>query len=316
MQALVLHNPAAGGGRSEDLWPRVRSSVCPGFDTQVIRTDVHGLWTRQVHAALDRGTRLLVAAGGDGTVNALANAILLWPGGLEQPSAVQDVTLGAVGLGSSNDFHKPTPGGAEVSIKSDPSLARPRDLCRASYLTVGGDWKTRHFLVSAALGVTARANALFNQGDGLLRLLKARWTSGAILYAAVRTILSSRRGVEANIWIHGRGEVLFHQTRISNLSLLKTPHLSGGLRFDTPAAVDDGLLCVNLCHDMGRLRLLRTLAALSRGRFFGRPGCLHWSARRVTVEPAVPVALELDGEVDMCRRVTFEVLPGQLRVCA
>jgi diacylglycerol kinase family enzyme len=107
-----------------------------------------------------------------------------------------------------------------------------------------------------------------------------------------------------------------HECELSNLSVLKTPHLSGGLRYDTPVATDDGRLAVNLCEGMGRLALIRMLLRLCRGCFLGPRGTRHWKPERVEVLPERPVALEIDGEVVYARRVAFDVLPRRLMVCA
>ncbi len=83
-----------------------------------------------VREAVAKGERAFIAAGGDGTVNLLLNAVM------ELGSGVTDIRIGAVGLGSSNDFHKPHgPDSviAGVPVRVDCNSARPCDVIRIDF---------------------------------------------------------------------------------------------------------------------------------------------------------------------------------------
>ncbi|MFN8094020.1 MAG: hypothetical protein U0599_17725 [Vicinamibacteria bacterium] len=188
---------------------------------------------------------------------------------------------------------------------------RPRDVGHVRYEDENGLERERVFLVSASLGITASANAFFNRGDALARWLRRTWTDGAIAYAALREILRGR-GVALDLVLPGGREAV----RAASLSILKTPHLAGGLVFDTPVHPDDGVLAVNLVEDRGRLATIGSLVSLARGRFAGRPGHRHWRVAELAVEAAEPVPLEIDGEVVLARSARFDVLAERIRACA
>ena len=257
-----------------------------------------------MQGALRDGVRVFVAAGGDGTVNALVNELHAHYPRLSDPS------LGAVGLGSSNDFHKPfvrVENGVPLRIRV--SQRSRRDVALASYARDGDEPQTRCFLVSASMGLVANANAFFNEGDGLLRFLKRRWTQGAITYAAVRTLLAHKNlSVELGVGADTR------RVSLTNLSVLKTPFLSGTLRYDTPVEPDDGAFAVNTCEGMGRLAALGALLDLEKGRFLGKPGRVHVRAERLSVVADRPTVLECDGEVAVASRASFEILPEKVMV--
>ena len=302
--AVVLLNPAAGGSRGMARWRRTESAVRGVCEPRVVETDLAGEWRFAVRQEIENGTRVFIAAGGDGTVNLLLNAIL------NSGAADEDPILGAVGLGSSNDFHKPvgrTVGGVPVRIAMSDER---RDVCVARYTAPDGTAHDRCFVISASLGVVAEANAFFNGGDGPERWLRGRWTGGAILYAALHTI-----GAWRNLALRLRSGDGPSRTEVTNLSVSKTPFVSGMFRYDRSVAPNDGLLAVHLCEGMSRDEALRALVDLARGRFEGRPKRRHWNSRRVAVAAAGPVALELDGEVVQARRVVFGVLKEQVRVC-
>ena len=304
--AVVLVNPGARGGRAWTRLARAWPAVTERFEPRVVELDEGGRWRGEVEDALGHGVRHFVAAGGDGTVGALADA--LWQA--RDPVPLAALTLGAIGLGSSNDFHKPPRsrvGGVPFRLDGGDR----RDVGRVAYVDATGEERQRAFLVSASLGLTAAANAFFNRGDALLRALRRPWTGGAIAYAALHEVPRGG-GVSLELVLPARRE----RVRAASLSILKTRHLAGGLAFDTPVAPDDGALAVNLVEDRGRLATLATLLSLARGRFVGRPGARHWSVPALVVEAAAPVPLEIDGEVVLARRARFDVLAESIRACA
>lgn len=303
-RALAVLNPAARRGTAARRFRGVSGFLRSRFDLAVLPTDPAGRWREAVGRAVGEGVQVVLAAGGDGTVGAVASALLACP-------AASAIAFGAVGLGSSNDFHKPF--GfvlSGVPLRVDWAGARPADVGRAVFSRGGEPPGERAFLVSASLGLTAMANAVFNGGRSpLLRFLQRHWVDGAVLQAAL-SALATHADVGGRLRVDGEDR----RFAVSNLSVLRTPHLSGVLRYDTP--VEPGTLAVNLCHDMGRVDLLLTLLALLRGRFRGRPRTRTWSARRVEVELEGPQPLELDGELVEADSVAFDVLPGRLLTCA
>lgn len=273
---LVVLNPNAHGGQARARWQRVAHLV----EGAVTEADCRG--------AVARGCRSFIAAGGDGTVNAVLNAIVECKGG----RPLEEFTLGAVGLGSSNDFHKPfqrVVGGIPLRIDAAGGALRDVGIVR------WGD-HARCFLLGVSFGTAARGNALFNRNDGWL---KRHWTGGAIAYAALRAI-AEHRNVEAK-----------EQEAFASLSVMKSQYLSGSFRFDTPVAPDDGLFAVNICGAMGRLGLLRVLYNLQHGRFAGATR----RAASVTIETEAPIPAEIDGEIVEGSRFEITLLPERIRVC-
>ncbi len=304
--ALVLLNPAAGGGRALGRWGRIEEALETVCRPHVIQTDLAGAWRAAVAGAVEEGVRFFIAAGGDGTVGALVDELV-------RARSVRDLaslTLGAVGLGSSNDFHKPF--GhlvAGIPVRIEPSGER-RDVGIARLVAPDGTRRTRHFVVSASVGVVAEANAFFNTGDRVQGWLRAKWTGLAILYAAGHSIATYH-----NIGARLRADGATLPAAVTNLSVSKTPFVSGMFRYDASVRPDDGLLAVHLCEAMSRFEALGALADLARGRFLGKPKRRHWRASRVALEFTAPVAVELDGEVSAARRVTFGVLKDRVCVC-
>lgn len=321
-RSVVLLNPRARGGEAARLWRAVEPHVSRHSRVHVVHADARGHWVDAIRGAASEGIRVFVAAGGDGTVNALLNALydadaLL--GATVAPRAPRTApafTFGAVGLGSSNDFHKPVSRAhGSVPLRINPVEVGLRDVGIARYHDGGGNLRNRLFLVSASVGLTAEANAAFNEPGPICGWLKRRSTTAAIAYTAVASIVGYR-SFPAVLRLAGEARAPM-RVQITNLSVMKTPYLSGWLRFDTPVERDDGRFAINLSSGLTRRHTLGMLWELSRGRFLAsrRPGIHHWRARELTVEAPHPFALELDGEVVRATRVAFDVLPDKLRCC-
>lgn len=262
-----------------------------------------------VAEAVRRGERFFVAAGGDGTVQGVVQALLT-----TSASASGDLCLGAVGLGSSNDFHKPrqpaqSTGG--VPCKLDRRQARRRDVGVLTYETPSGEEGKRYWLLNCSAGVTAEANAFFNAPDALLSWLKARSTSAAIAYAAFHSILTYR---PRPVRVGSRGST-GPPVRLTNLAVLKSPYCSGAFRYEVPFEPRSGTLHLHLSEDMSRTRMLLMLLHLARGRSKGQQQTRSWTADQLALEADTPFAVEFDGEVLQARRAHFSVHPRALEVC-
>ena len=300
---LIVLNPAAQEGKAQQFFQRIRNQVDALGAVVIESTGCFDLDTAIVSDALARGCTLVIAAWGDGTVHSVVNA--LWRIGAG--SIPSGVYFGAIGLGSSNDFHKPYD--TDVPVLLHSKTAAPRDLVLAHY-GIHGNPEERICAISSSIGATAQANEFFNKGRGVIRCLKRRESNAAIAYAALRTIARYDNFPVTLELPSGTFEV-----SISNLSILKTRFLSGSLRFDLPIKPDDGYITVTLCENMSRLRLGATLLALYRGHFRGRPGTRYWQLERLGFKTARPVALEIDGEVTWVDSASFEIKPGALLTC-
>ncbi|MCA8924975.1 MAG: hypothetical protein KDD82_24405 [Planctomycetes bacterium] len=303
---LIVVNANARGGRARRSWRRVQAALAAAgvvFEARETSSEAHA--QEVVAAAWEAGERRFVAAGGDGTVNGLLNLLL--------ELDLEGAELGAIGLGSSNDFHKPgDPAGSLAGCPVRAGPASPVDVGYAAFRDEAGSERRRRFLINASLGVTARANGRFNTAGRFLRMLKRIHVELAILACACDALVRLRPETLRLVRDDAPLEVL----RTTNLAVLKRVHVAGGMRYDTPVALDDGRLAVNWIGDVGRWRLLRAVVNLYRGRFAGTPGTESWFARRLEVASDAPTWLELDGEVWRTARVAFSVQSAGIRLCA
>ena len=307
---IILVNPEAGGGTGLKKWRAIAARVQErtGPFTEVITPDLKAMESA-VDKALGAGETQFVAAGGDGTFNALANHILRR---VPDPSAAGTI-LGAIGLGSSNDLHKPLNPPAIIDgcpVMLDFNAARPRDVGVATYLHDGVQ-RSRVFLINASAGVIAEGNLFFNQPDRVLAWLKGRSTALAILYASLRTILLFRNQPV----VVTSTETGSFTSDLTNIGIVKNPHFTGDLRYPGEADYGNGQFTVYLFGGLRRRGLLRLMKALSKGVF---PSDIHarvWTSQKIEISSSSPIAVESDGEVVRTHSVAFHILPRRMRVC-
>jgi len=265
-------------------------------------------WLREVSA----GPRAfhLAACGGDGTVNLVAEALMGLP--VEQRDRV---LLGGIGLGSSNDFHKPydRPGGClreGLPLRLDFAAARSADLIRVRRLEPDtGRWIDAYAVNNASVGLTAFGNRRFEQPSWWRGFLRRRLTGLAIRVTAIETLFLAP-AYEVTLTLDG---VPRPEMRLCNLAVLLNPHVTGTVRY--PRGGGGGELQVYLSAGSSLATKVRTFAGLERGRFPALPGNEAFRVKTLTVRSAQGFPLEFDGEVSTSAEVVFTCLPEVLRLC-
>ena len=307
---LIFVNPVCRYGQGRRTWALVEPALrrrFESFEAEEIRSPES--FEGQVRTALAAGERVFIAAGGDGTVNLLLNALL------NSDVTSDGVVLGAVGLGSSNDFHKPfRPESfvAGVPVRMDRQNAMACDVIAVSYQNGGDGLSRRYCLINASVGITAEANALYNSRARSIALIQRMSHEAAVVASALQTIVRYRNISAALLFKHQPSRAF----TITNLSVIKNPHFAGGLCYDTAIRPNDGRIGVNLCAGMTKWEAVKTLLRLYRKDFCGNPKTYSWFTREFALQSKTTFALEMDGEVVKTNRAAFSVLPGLIRCCA
>jgi len=253
--------------------------------------------------AVESGISHFIAAGGDGTVHQLLNMISDLPSDIKK-----SIKMGAIALGSSNDFHKGgnscEDGGIKYRLNFEDSF--PHDLGRVTL----SDSTTRMFIINASAGITARANSSFNQRNWLNEKVKALSTSSGIILAAGNSLLN-HQNINSEITIDGKTRL----SSISNLAVIKKQYFAGNMRYDCDTKPDCGSFGMHLCESMNRREIASTMFSLSKGKFFGRPKTTSKKIQQIKIEADCQFPLELDGEIYHTSSAHFEIKPKEIMLC-
>jgi YegS/Rv2252/BmrU family lipid kinase len=290
----VILNPRANAGRALRLLPRLAAALeATGRPYDIHVTAAPGDATDAARRFAGEGLPLVLAVGGDGTVNEVANGLV------GQPAT----RLGIVPAGRGADFVR-TLGGRRRPLKDLAGLftapSRLIDLGLATF----GDGATRVFVNVAGVGFDAEVAR---------RAARSRLPGRHTPYlAALAGAVIGYRNQAMTVEV---GEERVTGTMRAVL-IANGRFFGGGFEIVPDASLDDGLLDLALIGNIGRLDLLRTVPSLYRGQHTNHPLYRHQPVCSVHVSApeSSRIRVELDGELAGNPPVTISVLPGALWV--
>ena len=308
---VIIINPYAGGGKAVEKWEKIESNIYNHLGSvKVIFLNEKISMKDCVSDLLRQDHQNFIAGGGDGTVNLLLQNLL----NLVAPSRLTKIKIGAIGLGSSNDFHKPFKRQNIINgipCKINFTFAEARDVGILTFIDNEEKEQKKYWLINASIGITAEANLFFNTRNSVLHYLKRTEPSCAIIYAALRTI-ASYRNRSMNVKI---GNKKPKKINLTNMGVVKSPHFSGNFSYNTPFLTDNGFFHINICRDMHILNTLYILWSLSKNRFCGLPKTDSVYSDCLTIESDQQFAVEFDGEVIAAQKANFSIKQKMIGIC-
>jgi len=281
---LILNGKAAGNDALQTAVERQRAA---GHRIEVRVTLEKGDARRFVAEAGE--VYLLIAAGGDGTVNEVVH-------GLMDLSRAAPPVLGVVPLGTANDF------AIGCGIPRDPEEALTLCMEGEGAPVDVGKANEHWFLNAASIGFGAEVTA--STPPELKRLLgQAAYTvMGAILATNVR---------------HNQGRLILPNYKITGTGPMAIVgngcQAGGGVQVAPRARIDDGLLDVLAVRDIPAMALLtaaRELQELSPdGEYIS-----YWQTPWAEVHTKEAIPVNLDGEPVRFSSVRYEAVPRAIRL--
>jgi undecaprenyl-diphosphatase len=276
--AIVINSTLARGlGRFRR---RCREAAAAGgWEPSFLETTLDDRGVGLARAAVAAGARMVVAAGGDGTVRACAQALA----GTQVPLAI--VPLGTANL-AARALGIPAGVGGSLAAAFG-GHERRIDLAVAEAAAAdaaGGGGLT--FAAMAGIGLDAEVVA------ATPRLLKRR--AGWLAYAAAGAAHLPGRGERFTVRLDG-DEPLARRARcvvVGNAGLLP-----GGFTLLSQARLDDGLLDVGILAPAGPVGWLRVAHRVLTGSGRGGVPLERHQARRVEISAETELPREVDGEV-------------------
>lgn len=259
-----------------------------GLEPQVLHTTPGDGGEDMARQAAADGAELVIAAGGDGTIHAVATGLI----------GTQSI-LGIIPTGTMNNLAR--------------SLNIPETIPAACYTIFNG--KTRAmdvgkinghpFLEVAGAGMEA---ALFPAAEDIKRPGLLSTLRGVL--DGLKTVVTYRETC-VRIEIDGSKKQTFNalQVTISN-----APFYGAHLRVASGILMDDGLLDVVVYSNFSKFEYLRHAVSISQGRRPYQPKIKRLRARSLRLTADKPFEIQADGESLGYTPAEVTVLPAALRI--
>lgn len=288
----------AGRGATERALPELQRCLDErGLEHRIAVTQGPGDATRLARAALAEGVRFVVAVGGDGTIHEVVNGMLEG-----DVPARDDAVMGVVATGVANDFIRTfgmpaTPSHAAAHLDGSESFAI--DIGKITCSRDGAE-VVRYFanVAQAGLGARVARRAARLRGLGALTYPAAFWLE------AVRS-----RALEAAVDLVDKR----YQGPVRNLVVANGQFSGAGMKVAPRAAPTDGVLDVQI-HFPSARETIAIMPRVYRGEHVPHPQIREAKRVRATIEAALPLPVEADGEQVGVTPATFEVLRDVLRL--
>jgi len=286
MKIVAIINPIAGTNAKDGIARRLIEILKPGNDLEVSYSTYAGHGSLIAQRAVDAGADIVVAVGGDGTVNEVAATVAGTP-----------TALGIVPVGSGNGLgrHLHLPMNAERAIK----VIAQGNIQSFDYCTANG----RPFFCTCGVGFDAAVSDAFAQGD----------TRGFVTYLRTAVTEYQRyRSKHYTITIDGQSM----SERAFVIACCNASQYGNNAYIAPRASMQDGLIDVTVIHPFNIAE-----AALLGARLFTRQleSDSHVSIYRghkITIERPEADVIHIDGDPwQTDALVEVACVENSLRIC-
>jgi diacylglycerol kinase (ATP) len=301
-KSAVFVNPTAGGGRAQGDLRRVRAAfeqleITPEIVVAASCVEMEA----RVRAAIAAGVALIFAMGGDGTVQAVVNAV-----GVQQSNG-PGVVIGILPSGGGNDFASalglPTNAAEAVSALRDGTI-RSVDVLRAR-TSDGGE---RLFVGGGGVGLDVdavrHASSSYRDWPGRSRYLASAlraWREFQPLGVRIEFPDDNLPAIDARVML---------------AAVLNTPSYGAGMRVAPNASVEDGLLDVSILRSLNALQVGCAIPRLFARGELPESYFIRKRTRTVILQTDRACMFHGDGEILGPAPVRIEVVPRAIRVIA
>ena len=302
MKTRAIVNPIAGSHSGSKEWDSISERITQaGLEFDVEFTQYPGHAIEIAKQSIKSNYDCLLAVGGDGTINEVANGILF----SENP---ENTMLGVIAAGTTNVF-KMSLGMNEV--KSNTEI--PWKTHQPMKIDVGivhcsnrNKEVQRYFVNEMSVGLPAEVvktwNYIPDSYNKKLNLLMRTITG-------VLTLINSKNK-RLNIEIVNNYET----GKFCTVVVANGKYFADGMRIAPNATLDDGLLDSIIIGDVSRYDLIRIRPKLYDGTYIDHEKFKETKVSEISIESEEKLIVEADGDIVGEGPVSIRVVPSALTV--
>jgi YegS/Rv2252/BmrU family lipid kinase len=314
---VLIVNPNSRSGLTGKNWESLETSIRRVLreNLQVVFSKKQGDGSVLARTFLKRGFRKVIAIGGDGTINEVANGFFEEPAGIYGKASGPlkpinpDAVMGIVPCGTRNVLSKSL-GLPETVVKCCRNFAsgKPRkiDVVRATVKNPNDHSSvSRIYLNAAEIGLGAE---IAERSRKVRKVLSNRIVSTA---TGILATLPSYQSNECEVLLDGHREKI----KMTMAIVTNGKFLAGGFKTASNAEMSDGLLDVVIVKDAGSLKMLGELFSMKSGEYDKDSNVIYRQSRKASLKSTErDVTVTVDGETIGILPATFKVARHALNI--
>jgi diacylglycerol kinase (ATP) len=303
---LFIVNPASGAGRAGREWTGIANwltSTGLGFEAAVTTRPQEA--TEIAGRAVRESRPVVVAVGGDGTLNEVVNGF--FHNGAPIPTTSR---LAMLPLGTGGDFRRtmriPLDYRAAIEVITSGTPRRLDAGC-VTYQANDGSTAMRHFINIADAGMGGEVVHRANKGS------KSLGGAATFMLASALTLLQWKNK-PMTVVVDGNS----HQLMAQQVIIANCQYFGGGMRMAPSASPTDGVFDVVIWGDVGKLETALQAGNIRKGTHLDQrnPKLQLLYGKRIAVSSTEVVRIDLDGEQPGTLPAMFEMQEGAIEFLA
>ena len=296
--AKVIVNPVAGACATRRKWPVIRQQLKDaGLSFDYEYTEGVGHATELARAATSNGYQYLVAVGGDGTVNEVANGIL--------SSTNLRTALGMISTGTGSDFARSVGISRDITKVCSSLTGQQRLIIDVGVVEYrrAGKVQQRFFVNGAGVGFDATVVEATEKSR--------KHFGGTIPYViGLLRSLFGYKNKSVALRVGSRTET----KRVLSVVVSNGCYFGGGMRVAPQAELCDSLLDVMTVGDIGKFELLKAFPTIYKGTHVTHPKVRIEKAGHIAIESSERILVHADGELLGEAPASFWLVPAALSI--
>jgi len=282
-RARIIYNPTSGREAFRRHLPEVLEKLeTAGYETSCHATTCEGDATEAAKKAVERKFDIIIAAGGDGTLNEVVAGVSAFP---ERPK------IGLIPMGTTNDFAR--------------ALRIPREIEEAVDVIIKGD------SIPVDVGVVNDRHFINIAGGG--RLTELTYDVPSKLKTVLGQLAYYLEGIEMLPSLHSSKMRIEYDDEVFDeeamLFLVGLTNSVGGFEKLAPeSSVNDGYFTLIILKKCNMAEFIRVASLAVRGEHVHDPLVIMQKAKTIKVTSDEQVLLNLDGEAGGPIPATFNNL--------
>lgn len=249
--------------------------------------------------AIGKGANILIAIGGDGTVNEVANAILF-------RSNRNTLKMGILPFGKGNDFVRSLGIGLDLAVLRDKiqlGKSRPIDAGKLDFVGKNGMKSQRYFVNIADVGLGGMATQMLRAGRPL-------WSSNlTYFWVIVKAFIHYTPSL-----VKFASETKNYEGKVMSICMANGAYFASGLGIAPVAKPDDGMLEWVILGNISIWDYLKNIPNLKRVKKIQHPEVSYHRGTECIISSEIPLPIDMDGEFVGYTPLKCQVEPSALEI--